>query len=511
MKLRIKFLILIGLIVILSFGVTFYRTSSFQNQLVMNHAERQARMLSRQVLLTRKWVADHNGLFFVQKPGVAPNPFLDEGSIRDTSGQLYVKRNPAMVTRELSEYSVQENFCRFRVTSLKPVNPDNAPDEFERRSLLLFEKGEAEVFKVESGENGRILRYLTPLIVEDSCLECHLQHGYKVGDIKGGLSLTIPLSWADKAIKKNNKMLLAIGFVTVLFVAISLFLLIEYFIVRRLGFLSQAMEIFPAQNVNTLPLPQSGDEIGQLSEKFKDLGERLVRSQEELEKARQQMCQIEKMAALGRLSAGIAHEINNPLGGMRNCVKSMQESPDDQELRNRYLDLLNKGLQRIEHTMRQLLNFGRQEPLTLQAVQVDDLIRECFDLLEYRLKNIALNLDLNLSGSHPVDIEALRQVIVNIGLNAIQAMPDGGTLTIRTKETSSTVVISFEDTGQGIAEEHVDKIFDPFYTTKDIGEGTGLGLAVSFSLIQRMNGVIAVESKEGIGSRFWIELPKRTL
>ncbi|MBW2501568.1 MAG: HAMP domain-containing histidine kinase, partial [Deltaproteobacteria bacterium] len=206
-------------------------------------------------------------------------------------------------------------------------------------------------------------------------------------------------------------------------------------------------------------------------------------------------------------TAGIAHEINNPLGGMQNCVKSMLESPDDEEMNRRYLELLSKGLKRIGDTVRQLLNFGRREPLQLRPVNVDDLVRECFSLLEYALKDIVLELDLKLDRSLNVDVEALKQVIVNIGLNAIQAMPKGGRLTVVSRELPGRFVLEFLDTGMGMDEEQVQKIFDPFYTTKDVGEGTGLGLSVTYSLVQSMNGTISVQSSADEGTCFRVELP----
>jgi signal transduction histidine kinase len=221
------------------------------------------------------------------------------------------------------------------------------------------------------------------------------------------------------------------------------------------------------------------------------------------------MFQHEKMVAIGQLAAGVAHEVNNPLGGMRNCVKSLQEDPDNAERRERYLGLIDKGLQRIGQIVSQLLNFSRKEPLRLHKVKIDDLIRECFELLDYQLKNITLTLDLNLPEPHLVDAEALKQALLNIGLNAAQAMPEGGALTVTSKETGDHVILSITDTGAGMEPGDLDHIFEPFFTTKGQGEGTGLGLSVSFSLVKRMGGNISVDSGRNMGSTFTIEIPKK--
>jgi len=348
---------------------------------------------------------------------------------------------------------------------------------------------------------------MAPLLVEESCKECHHEKDYKPGDTRGGLSITIPVKWAFDEISRNNRMLLGIWFVTILVVGITIFLVVDSLVVRRLAKVAKAMDRFPEDDSQIKQLPVSDDEVGKLSLKLKELYHRLIASQQELDRTREQVFQGEKLAALGRLTAGIAHEINNPLGGMQNCIKSMQESPDDRELHKRYLALLAKGLNRIGETVRQLLNFGRREPLKLRTVKVDDLIKECFTLLEYAVKNIELNLNLNLTRPYSVDVETLKQVIVNIGLNGIQAMPDGGKLTVESLEKGSSILIRISDTGVGMDDKDIPKIFDPFYTTKDVGEGTGLGLFVTYSLVQNMHGKITVESRKGIGSCFTIELP----
>ncbi len=511
MRLRTKFIVFVGLVVLLSYGFTFYRTSAFQHQLVLTQVVRQARMLHKQVLLTRKWVADHNGLFVLMQPGVGPNPFLKaDTEIVDTTGRHFVKRNPAMVTRELSEYSAREGNFRYRVTTLKPINPANAPDEFERRSLLRFEQeGISEVVEIQKTDHGTVLRYMAPLYVEKACLECHAQQGYREGDIRGGLSIMLPIDWALDSIHANNQLLLGVCVLTVLVVGAVIFLFFDFLVVRRLGLLARAMDRFPGagNEDQSLVLPGGRDEIGLLAAKFQELCTRLRESQAALDRARERVFQSEKLAAMGRLAAGVAHEINNPLGGMLNCVKTMAENPEDTAMVRRYLALLDKGLHRIAAIVRQLLRFGRRQPLCYRTVDIDELVRECFSFLEFTGKEVELVLDLGLDRPVPVDADALQQVVVNLGLNAMQAMPDGGTLTVQSRIEGDWVVLRFQDTGVGIAAENLSRIFDPFYTTKEVGEGTGLGLSVSYSLVERLGGRISVESTPGQGSCFTVELP----
>mgnify|MGYP005839243639 FL=1 len=509
MHIRMKLSLTVGLVIVVSYGITFYRTSAFQQEFVFSQVAQQARMLHQQVLMTRKWVSDHQGLFVLKTSESPVNPFLEtpDAEIFDREGHAYVKRNPAMVTRELSLYSRQQGLFHYRVTTLKPINPANAPDDFERQALLFFEeKGGDEMVKILQQDGHQVLRYISPLHVEESCLECHAKQGYKVGDIRGALSTTISVGWAFADIRANNRMLLGICLLTIVVVGVVIFLLLDMVVVRRLGRLSHAVERFPESD-DFENLGRGDDEVGRLTEKFQELAQRLKKSQLELDKTRAHIYQSEKLAALGRLAAGVAHEVNNPLGGMMNCVKGMGESPGDADMARRYLPLLEKGLRRIGNIVSRLLKFGRRETVQYGKASVDELVRECFLLLEYGLKNIDLQLDLQLPEPRLVDGEALQQVIVNVGLNAIQAMPDGGVLQVRTFEEEGRLILEFEDSGAGIPEEQLEKIFDPFYTTKEVGQGSGLGLSITYTLVARMHGVIEVTSQPGRGSCFRVVLP----
>jgi signal transduction histidine kinase len=507
MTLKGKFILAVVAILTLSYGVLVLYTSHLQNRLVIGQAEQQARMLYRQVVLTRQWVADHQGLFLIQTEAARPNDFLNEPTITTDTGMMLVKRNPAMVTRELSEYATRTGLGWFRVTSLQPVNPANAPDAFEQESLRSFSAGQTEHLAISRNPDGRVLRYAAPLVAETSCLTCHGAHGYRTGDIRGALSITIPIGWADTVIARNNSTIVLLGLVSVLAAAAVMLLLFNRLVTRPIQGLSRAMAVFPEQTAAPPDLPKSPDEIGQLNASFMALCQRLAASQKALAAAGEQGFRAEKLAALGQLTAGIAHEINNPLAGMLNCVKTMEEEPENLDLQKRYLPLLHKGLRRIESTMRQLLNYGRVEPLRIHQVHIDTVILDCLDLLGYRLKNIAVNLDLRFNALCCIDSEAIKQIVMNIILNATQAMPEGGALDIASREEGGSVLLIIEDTGVGIAEELQGRIFDPFFTTKEVGEGTGLGLAVTLAMVQRLGGQISVRSRPGEGATFTVTLP----
>lgn len=507
--LRTKFIIFIGTIITLFYGYMIYRTSTFDEAMILRQAEQQARMLYKQILLTRQWASDHQGLFVMKRAGIKANPYLDLPIITDSMGQTYFLRNPAMITRELSQYASKDGLGYFRVTSLKPINPANVPDRFEHDALHAFEqKGALEMISVSQEETGRVVRFMAPLRVTESCLGCHAQHGYQQGDIRGGLSITIPIDWADSLIKRNTQSLIFIGILSVLFVTVALFLMFETLIVHRISRLSKAMEAFPDDLTESQMLPTVfKDELDTVNENFSMFCDRLRKSQKELLKAQNQAHLSEKMASLGILTTGIAHEVNNPLGGMLNCVKSLRENPNDLDLINRYLPLLEKGLRQIEMVMRQLLNFGRNEPLQTRMTDIEALFRECVELLSFKYKHINIDMEIEVQRSHQLDAEALKQIIINICLNAVQAMGGEGSLCISCSESGSELQMIFIDTGPGISEADLPHIFDPFFTTKEVGEGTGLGLAVTYSLVQRMEGHITVESSNNSGTTFKVFIP----
>ena len=506
MKLKTKLILLISLVICISYGVTFYRTSDFQEKLVVEQATRQAKMLFNQIRLTRQWVADHNGLFFVKAPGVESNPFLQQGEIQDEQGHWLVKRNPAMVTRELSLYAAKEGMGQFNVTSLKPMNPENAPDDFERRSLLKFAEGSDETVEIEQVEGSYRLRYMAPLTVDSQCLACHGQQGYSVGDIRGGMNVTVPMNWAYAEIKANNQMLLWIALATIVIVSLSIYLLFNSLVARRLTLLAGAMDRYPEESLSAASEPN--DEIGVLRQHFHKLCRRLEASQRDLDASREQLFQNEKQAALGRLVAGISHEINNPLGGMQNCIQTMQRNMDQPELQSRYLTLLGQGVEKIKGTVQQLLNFGRKEPLEIKLGDVDQSIRDCMELFCLGHKNIQVELQLGIQQPVMIGIESLRQVIMNLAGNAVQAIgEDKGTIKVISKLDSGNIYIEFSDTGSGIDPEHLDKIFEPFFTTKEVGKGTGLGLSVSDSLIKRLGGSISVVNNPDSGACFTLIIP----
>ncbi len=250
---------------------------------------------------------------------------------------------------------------------------------------------------------------------------------------------------------------------------------------------------------------------------FDDKGEVIkavhyVKDITERKQMEEQMRIAEKLAAIGQLSAGIAHEINNPLGGIRLCFNNLISLEMDEETRKRHIEVINSGLQKIHDIIRQLLDFAKQTELVITSENLNNMIENVLRLTDYIITKKDIKVIKHLSEDIPpvmVDKNKMEQVFLNLILNAIQAMDGrGGLLIIRSYTERGKVMVSFSDTGPGIPEDILPRIFEPFFTTKPVGEGTGLGLSVSKSIVEQHNGIIRVETSRN-GSTFTVELPLR--
>jgi PAS domain S-box-containing protein len=249
-----------------------------------------------------------------------------------------------------------------------------------------------------------------------------------------------------------------------------------------------------------------------------ELEDRVEREVAEHRKLEQQVLHSEKLAALGRLAAGVAHEIGNPLTSISTFAQLLREMATDEFAQNS-LDIINNHIQRITEIVRQMSAFSRPGATNVKMQQVNDILRSSLDLMRFdkRMKS-TIEISVDLDPEVPktmIDEGQIAQVFINIILNALDAMPEGGRLTVRSRhrlneEGLDIISISFADTGVGIPDVDFAKIFDPFYTTKEAGKGTGLGLSVSYNIVKSFKGDIKVESSVGKGTTFTIILPVQT-
>jgi len=238
-------------------------------------------------------------------------------------------------------------------------------------------------------------------------------------------------------------------------------------------------------------------------------------------KADRAVARAEKLAAVGRLAAGVVHEINNPLATIAACAESLEkrieegafgQSQDAEDLRE-YLGLIREEAFRCKAITNGLLDFSRLRAGQRAPVDMNQVIKTTARLVTHQQRGQDVQIEIEAEENLPEvsgDVGQLQQAVVALATNAIDAMPDGGTLTLRASHSGSRVLVQVKDNGVGIAPENMTKIFDPFFTTKDVGQGTGLGLAVCYGILSDHGGRLDVRSSIGVGTTFTITLPVAT-
>jgi signal transduction histidine kinase len=224
----------------------------------------------------------------------------------------------------------------------------------------------------------------------------------------------------------------------------------------------------------------------------------------------EQLQQSDKLSSIGLLAAGVAHEVNTPLTGISSYSQMLMQQIPSTDPRHQLLEKIYRQTSRASSIVNNLLNFSRVSDARLAPVRLSQVLDDTIQLLESQLHNTQIVVERRYAEDLPAapgNAAKLQQVFMNLILNARDAMPNGGRLEIEAFVGEASLIISFRDTGVGIAPEHIPKIYDPFFTTKQIGKGTGLGLAVSYGIFQDHGGHINVESKPGEGTLFRITLP----
>lgn len=457
-----------------------------------------ARNMFRMVMLTRNWNASHGGIYVPVTPRTQPNPYLEHPrrDVMTTDGVALTMINPAYMTRLIGEMAEQNAGAIFRLTSLRPTRPANAPDAWETQALQGFEQGVRESWSVEAGKEGRLLRYMAPLAVQESCLACHARQGYKLGDVRGGISVSQKYAPIEQTIAVQQR--------ETLIATLSTFLLIS-----GLGWL--LLEL--------------------LRRRWLELASKI----HEVEEAQRQLLQSEKLASIGQLAAGIAHEINNPvgfvnsnLGSLRNYSQQMlallekcrhgQASEADfhavdfDYLRTDVLELLQEsqdGLGRVRRIVNDLKDFSRVDRTEEEDFDLNSGLESTLNVVWNELKSKAEVIrDYGEIPSLRCVGAQINQVAMNLLLNAAHAIAGHGTITLRTGHDVDTVWFEVIDSGNGIEPEVLRRIFEPFFTTRPVGQGTGLGLSMSYDIVRKHGGKIKVSSQPGQGSCFRVSLPK---
>jgi len=422
----------------------------------------------------------------------------------------------------------------YRRVAIDPMNPINKADAFEENFIMQFRNSPTSTKEwrglvTRNGED--YFLHLKAIIMEEQCLLCHgdpasspesitLHYGRvhgryrKVGEVIGVESIAAPVSETFLQLRHIAMSFFLFGIAGM----VALFAGLNYFhyrlavvpLKRVSSFFKEVVEGHRGLDIHFDS--RDYDEVHELAESFNRMMGYLTKSEEERKEMEERVLQADKLASIGRLGAGVAHEINNPLSlvlGYTNMLR--KECPDTKQIKDD-LDIVYNNARLCKKIVDDLLNFSRQTKTNRVPTDINAAVESALVPMEETFLHGGITLIRDYDPALPplaADEEKLKRIFTNLLLNALQAMQPGGRLTVSTSydRERNGVRIVFSDTGCGIPEEIRDKIFEPFFTTKPPGEGTGLGLAVSYGIVKEHKGELSVISEKGKGSSFTLWFP----
>lgn len=397
-------------------------------------------------------------------------------------------------------------------------------------------KNNKNQMRIIERDGERLLAVSNLIPNEESCYNAPC-HAHSSSDkILGVMDVQMSLAMVDEHIQQSRKGIVANAIYSILAVAF-LFGIFIYFTVReRVKRLIVGTQQVASGNLDYQIDIRGYDEISRLARSFNkmtvdlknarheitewstSLEKKVDQKTKDLEKAQQHLIRMEKLASLGKLSAVVAHEINNPLAGSLSYTMLVLRMLDEKELTEerklsilRYLGFVKDEISRVGDIIKNMLIFAKQTGGDFSHEHIKPLVDSAIMLVKHQLsiKGIKLINDFNCTQDVCIcDAGQIRQALVALFINAIEAMEGGGELSIKTECSEQKITLTVKDTGLGIPEENLKNIFDPFFSTKKEGKGVGLGLSVVYGIIQRHKGNITVESKESMGTAVTIQLPR---
>ncbi len=475
LSLQYKFILIATFAIILIMGAIGYIAVERETSLLYAEVEKQGRLLGETLAIPIINDLIYERLGLVEEGGLLDNYILEIFNRRDTS-LLYIT-----ILDEEGKVVSHNDITEYGKTYF---------DDLTRNALA----SERTVVQRVSGKEHNSLDFGVPLSIGKK----------RWGTLKFGVSL----EKAEHEILATVKRILVLTIV-LLIAGFAIILLLSRRFISPITQLANTMEKAGGGYLDLKVDVKGHDELSVLGEKFNSMIDRIRQANEELRRTHEKLVQSEKLASMGVLAAGVAHEINNPLGGLFNCLQMLRQNGNDPEFREKYLDLAREGLERIENTVGKLLWMARKGEHRPVDTNIRDAVNEVYSLLEYRMKKCKIQFSNEVEDklSILVDPHDFQQVILNLFINAIHAMPEGGSLTVCGSIEDSKVKMEVMDAGQGISRENIGKIFDPFFTTKPPGEGTGLGLWLSHEIVRNYSGEILVVSEVGKGSKFELIFP----
>jgi two-component system NtrC family sensor kinase len=377
----------------------------------------------------------------------------------------------------------------------------------------------ARIFQTADGR--RMLASMEVIRNEPSCANaaCHAHPVEQT--VLGVLDIVYPLDEIDRATRRSALTIVALSAAFVLVASALVSVFVHRLVYRPLRDLESGAKRLAAGNLDEQIPVRGEDEFGRLAGSFnsmtlalkdatRNLEQKIAERTRELRAAQAEAARGEKLASVGLLAAGIAHELNNPLTGVLTFSTLMRKKAPPGSPEAEDLDLVIRETKRCAAIIRRLLDFAREKTPEKKFADLNRLVEETVRLVERPAHLADIGIRLELDPALPpvwMDLDLIKQVLMNMLVNAQHAIDHKGSITVRTRALPEKVEISIIDTGCGIAEKDLPRIFDPFFTTKGVGKGTGLGLSVSHGIVEAHGGSIEVTSAVGEGSTFRVYLP----
>jgi signal transduction histidine kinase len=392
-------------------------------------------------------------------------------------------------------------------TILKSAHPEEIGSRVDNFDLGLFANYRHQgIFRIDGEE---VLGMVKPIVSDAHCFLCH-GPGRKV---IGVLNLNYSLANTTQRLRESSRFFLLSTAVIVLLLSAGISLILVRLIKRPMQEMAAKMAQVEQGDLSVRMESNAADEMGSLMRSFTSMVVNLEKAKQELEQYHfQQMERADRLASIGEMATGIAHEIKNPLAGISGAISVLADDlPEDDGRREIFRQVLEQ-IARLDKTSTDLLYFGRPGTPEFGYVNINSLVKKTLFFISQHPEARNIHRIKELTRDLPpvwVDEKQIQQVLFNVIINAIQAMPDGGTLSIQTEpwtgEGQARVRVLVTDTGKGIPEADLERIFIPFHTTKT--QGTGLGLPICRRLLEEHGGSLRVQSRVGEGTTFIIELP----
>lgn len=494
---------------IIILGIIYWSWNSINSE-TYNLAQREAYKGYEKDVMFRSWATVHGGVYVQVTKETPPNPYLiniPERDITTPSGRKLTLMNPAYITREVHELSLKKIGIRGHITSLNPIREQNSPDDWEKKVLKLFNNGVKQYSGFDFIKGEKYFRYMAPLKTELGCLKCHAAQGYKVGDIRGGISSTIPWQSYQASISKQFTnvligygLLWLIGFAGIYSVKRKFII----YIIRRDSVESEMKKLNEELRYSNLLIEENLKERNAFIEEIEGANNQLYKLNSEKDK----------------FFSIIAHDLKSPFSALIGMTEILAEDSEDfsREERIKINNELHITAKNLFKLLQNLLEWSQMQNGIMaynpQKINLIEIIKQNAEILGYKLKSKNINIEYEKEKDVFVfaDENMINSIIRNILSNAIKFSNKDSVILVLFKQINSEMIeISVKDSGIGIPENLIAKLFKIDEKVGRPGvdgeKSTGLGLLLCKEFVEKHGGTIWVESKEQGGSTFHFTLP----